>query len=110
MSGLCCCAQACFLVVAGVLLPGCCVWASGCGAFSCCGAQAIGTWTLVVVARGFSSCGLRTLEYGLGSCGALLYLPRSMWDFPGPGIEPVSPALQGRFLTTRPPGKPEGHF
>ena len=25
---------------------------------------------------------------------------------PWPGIEPKSPALQGRFLTTRPPGKP----
>ena len=29
-----------------------------------------------------------------------------MWDIPGPGIEPVSPALQGRFLTMGPPGKP----
>ena len=26
-----------------------------------------------------------------------------MWDLPGPGIEPVSPALAGRFLTTVPP-------
>ena len=25
---------------------------------------------------------------------------------PGPGLEPVSPALAGRFLTTAPPGKP----
>ena len=24
-----------------------------------------------------------------------------------PGIEPMSPALAGRFLTTRPPGKPQ---
>ena len=29
-----------------------------------------------------------------------------MWDLPGPGLEPVSPALTGRFLTTAPPGKP----
>ena len=29
-----------------------------------------------------------------------------MWDLAGPGIEPVSLALQGRFLTTGPPGKP----
>ena len=29
-----------------------------------------------------------------------------MWDLPGPGIEPVSPALAGGFLTTVPPGKP----
>ena len=28
-----------------------------------------------------------------------------MWDLPGPGIEPVSPALAGRFLTTAPPGR-----
>ena len=28
-----------------------------------------------------------------------------MWDLPRPGIEPVSPALAGRFLTTVPPGK-----
>ena len=29
-----------------------------------------------------------------------------MWDLPGPGIEPVFPALAGGFLTTEPPGKP----
>ena len=29
-----------------------------------------------------------------------------MWDFPGPGIEPVFPALAGGFSTTAPPGKP----
>ena len=29
-----------------------------------------------------------------------------MWDLPGPGIEPMSPALQGRFLMTGQPGKP----
>ena len=28
-----------------------------------------------------------------------------MWDLPGPGIEPVSPALAGGFLTTAPPEK-----
>ena len=28
-----------------------------------------------------------------------------MWDLPGPGLEPVSPALAGQFLTTAPPGK-----
>ena len=28
-----------------------------------------------------------------------------MWDLPGPGIEPVSLALAGRFLTTGPPWK-----
>ena len=29
-----------------------------------------------------------------------------MWDFPGLVIEPLSPALTGRFFTTEPPGKP----
>ena len=28
-----------------------------------------------------------------------------MWDLPGPGIEPMSPALTGGFLATEPPGK-----
>ena len=47
----------------------------------------------VVVARGFSSCGTRA------------YLLCDMWDLPGPGLEPVSPALAGRSLTTVSPGK-----
>ena len=29
-----------------------------------------------------------------------------MWDLPGPGLEPVFPALAGGFLTAAPPGKP----
>ncbi|KAJ8784956.1 hypothetical protein J1605_007512 [Eschrichtius robustus] len=29
-----------------------------------------------------------------------------MWGLPRPGLEPVSPALAGRFSTTAPPGKP----
>ena len=29
-----------------------------------------------------------------------------MWDLPGSGIKPKSPALAGRFFTTEPPGKP----
>ena len=29
-----------------------------------------------------------------------------MWDLPGPGLEPMSPALAGRFLTTVSPGSP----
>ena len=28
-----------------------------------------------------------------------------MWDLPGPGLQPVSPALAVGFLTTVPPGK-----
>ena len=33
-----------------------------------------------------------------------------MWDLPGPGTEPMSPALAGRFLTTVPPGKSLEHY
>jgi len=32
-------------------------------------------------------------------------LLHSMWDLPRPGSEPVSPALQGGFLDSGPPGK-----
>ena len=32
-----------------------------------------------------------------------------MWDLPGPGLEPVSPALAGGFSTTAPPGKSHTH-
>ena len=42
----------------------------------------------------------------LSSCGSRAQLLRGMWDFPRPGLEPVSPALAGRFSTTEPPGKP----
>ena len=33
-----------------------------------------------------------------------------MWDLPRPGLEPVSPALAGRFSTTAPPGKPNSNL
>ena len=42
----------------------------------------------------------------LSSCGSRAQLLRGMWDFPRPGLEPVSPALAGRLSTTAPPGKP----
>ena len=50
-------------------------------------------WASVVVARWLSSCGARAS------------LLRGMWDLPGPGLEPVTPALAGGFLTSVPPGK-----
>ena len=42
----------------------------------------------------------------LSNCGSRAYLLHGMWDLPSPGLEPVSPALAGRFSTTAPPGKP----
>ena len=79
-------------------------------------------------ARTFSSCGKRgplfiavrgpltiaaplVMEHRLqmrrlSNCGSRAQLLCSMWDLPRPGLEPVSPALAGRFSTTAPPGKP----
>ena len=37
-------------------------------------------------------------------------LPRGTWTPPGPGTEPMSPALAGRLPTSRPPGKSASAF
>ena len=87
---------------------------------------------LCFCARAFSSCGKRgplfivvrgpltvaaspVTEHRLqmrrlSNCGPRAQLLCSMWDLPRPGLEPVSPALAGRFSTTVPPGKPVFHF
>ena len=67
--------------------------------FSSCGAQASRV-------GGFSCCGAWALEHRLSSCGVWAWLLCGIWDPPGPGIEPMSPALAGGFFTTEPPGKP----
>ena len=43
----------------------------------------------------------------LSNCGSRAQLLCGTWDLPTPGLEPVSPALAGRFSTTAPPGKPQ---
>ena len=53
--------------------------------------------------RRLSNCGSRPQ---LPQLPQLLQLLHSMWDLPGPGLKPVSPALAGTFSTTAPPGKP----
>ena len=50
--------------------------------------------------------GMGPRVHGFGGWGPRAYLPLSMGDLSGPGIEPVSSALQGRFLTSGPPEKP----
>ena len=47
---------------------------------------------------------------GLRSCGSRAELPHGMWNHPGPGIEPVSPALAGRFLTMDYLGSPTASY
>ena len=85
-------------------------------------------WGFRFCARAFSSCGKwgplfitvhgpltivaslvaehRLQTHRLSNCGSRAQLLRGMWDLLGPGLEPVSPALAGGFLTTAPPGKP----
>ena len=46
----------------------------------------------------------------LSNYGSQAQLLRSTWDLPRPGLEPVFPALAGRFSTTAPPGKPSEPF
>ena len=73
----------------------------------------------------FPSCGGYSLveDHGLqGLWTQQLWLPGSraqaqqlwllccMWNLPGSGIKPVSPALAGRFFTTEPPRKPWSNF
>ena len=39
----------------------------------------------------------------ISSCGSRAQLLHGMWDLPRPGLEPMSPALVGRFSTTAQP-------
>ena len=82
-------------------------------AFSSCGEQGSLFITvrgpLTIVASLVAEHRLQTRR--LSSCGSRAELLRGTWDLPRPGLEPVSPALAGRFSTTAPPGKPRnGHF
>ena len=70
-----------------------------------CGLQ--GARASVVVAHGLSSFGSQVLEHRLSSCCPWASLLRVMWNLPGSGLEPVSPALAGSFFTTKPPEKPQ---
>ena len=77
-------------------------------AFSSCGKQGplfiAVRGPLTIVASLVAEHRLQTCR--LSSCGSRAQPLHGMWDLPGPGHEPVSPALAGGFLTTAPPGKP----
>ena len=68
------------------------------GLLSSCGRNA---WTYH---HGLSCCGFWALEQRLGSCSAWTQLLCCMGHL-GSRTEPVSPALAGRFFTTKPSGK-----
>ena len=71
-------------------------------AFSTCGEQGplfiVVRGPLTVVASLVVEHRLQMLR--LSSCGSRAQLLRGMWDLPRPRLEPVSPALAGRFSTT----------
>ena len=77
-------------------------------AFSSCGKRG----PLFIAVRGpLTIAGSLVVEHRLrtrrlSNCGLRAHLLHSMWDLSGPGPEPVSHALAGRFSTTAPPGKP----
>ena len=54
---------------------------------------------------GSSSCGTWAQQLQLVGSRAQAQPLRVMWDLPGPGLEHVSRALAGGFLTTEPSGK-----
>ena len=68
--------------------PSLCEWASHHCGFLCCRAWAPGLQELSLRPQ----------------------LPCDMCDLLRPGIKPMSLALQGRFLSTGPPGKPRNHL
>ena len=73
-------------------------------AFSSCGERGL---LFVAVRRLLIAVASLVVEHGLqGTRGFSSCVLRGMWDLPRPGLEPVSPALAGGFLTTAPPGKP----
>ena len=74
------------------------LWGVSSGPLSHCGMG-----LLIAVAFLFVGCG--SGYESLCSCDAQAQLLCSIWHLPRSGIEPMSPVLAGRFLTTGPPGK-----
>ena len=72
------------------------------GGFSCCGTRALGSLTSEFAAHRLWSSGSVVVAYGLSGPTA--------WDLFGPRIEPMSPALVDRCLTTGPLGKSKHYF
>ena len=90
-----------FILFLTVLGPPRCVWFSlvaGTGDYSLLLHGLLIVVVSLVVEHGLWCVGFR-------NGGACAYLLHSMWDLPRPGTEPVSPALAGRFITMRLPGK-----
>ena len=87
---LCCCMWAFSSCREWEILSSCGAWASHCDGFSCCG--------------------FRTLEHRFSSSGIWVQLLCGLWNLSISGIEPLSPVLTGRFLTSEQPGGSSNTF
>ena len=96
-----------YLFLATLDLP-CYVWA-----YSSCGKQRLlsSCDTSASLCSSFSHRRARSPECtGSVAWRASLVLLHDTWNLPRTGMEPMSPALAGRFLTTGPPGKSETYL
>ena len=88
----------------------CGTWASHCGGFSCCGAQALGAQASVGTAHGLSSCGSQALEHGLSSCGTWPCCSKACGIFWGQGSNPYSLHWQADSYPLYHQGSPNGYL
>ena len=85
-----------------VLVAACEIFVVAGGLLSSCGARAPEHVGSIVTACGLSSC----RELGSVVVACVLSCPAACGILvPQPGIKPASPALEGGYLTTGPPGK-----
>ena len=68
-----------------------------------CGCPASSLWWHLLYQR-------QALEDRVSTCGSGAWSFCSVWDLPGPGIEPTSPARVGGFLTSGPADGSSAHF
>ena len=76
---------------------------AGSGSSSSWGLGSSLLWLFLLWGAGFS-------HGGFSSWGTRASLLHGMWNFPGPGIEPMSPALAGGFLPPAPLEKSQDPF
>ena len=86
----------------------CCAWAfSSCGEWGCSLLMWEGfslRWLLLLRSRGPRHAGVSSVVQA-HYLQLVAQLHSSTWNPPGPGMEPMSPALAGRFLSTLPQGR-----
>ena len=89
------------------------VFSVGLGLLAAC--ERLAAVAALVVERRPQCAGLSSWCSQSLECATSTWTPRAqlllrMWTLPGSGIDPASPALAGRFLTSLPPGKSHSLF